>query len=546
LLFYPNQSRDERQIHQDVSTAFQGLRYSHRRRKKPAKAKTYLEANMNNSSTSGGHTRNHGHLGWLTMLLGLFIVLSLAGCGGGSSDSAGGGNGTAVLGLTDAPGDFLTYTVDVQSIKMVHSDGRVVETLPLTTRVDFAQYADLTEFLTAATVPLGAYKEAIVTLDYSNAQIEVEDPDGNAAPVTQILDSTGQPATTLQMHVQLDRNVPIAPGLARYIMFDFNLAKSNTVTLNGNSTSGYTASIQVDPVLIATVDKESPKLHRLRGPLKSVDVAGGTYDVYIRPYFRRILNNTNTYGEFHVHTSSTTVFEIDGITYTGSAGLMTLANEPQYSAVVAIGHLRLNPLRFEADEVHAGSSVPGGDLDVVKGSVIARSGDVVTLRGVTLVRNNGTVVFNDNVTVNLDPSTIVTKELDAGTHSIAEISVGQRITAFGSVTSDSTSDMQFSTLNGYVRMELSQVRGQVTSVPVTSMDYLVMKLTAINGRNPAIYDFTNTQASADSYDVVPGNLDLSGISVNDDIAARGFPTPFDNLGDDDFTAQTLIQYSISP
>jgi len=473
-------------------------------------------------------------------------VLSLAGCGGGSSDSAGGGNGTAVLGLTDAPGDFLTYTVDVQSIKMVHSDGRVVETLPLTTRVDFAQYADLTEFLTAATVPLGAYKEAIVTLDYSNAQIEVEDPDGNAAPVTQILDSTGQPATTLQMHVQLDRNVPIAPGLARYIMFDFNLAKSNTVTLNGNSTSGYTASIQVDPVLIATVDKESPKLHRLRGPLKSVDVAGGTYDVYIRPYFRRILNNTNTYGEFHVHTSSTTVFEIDGITYTGSAGLMTLANEPQYSAVVAIGHLRLNPLRFEADEVHAGSSVPGGDLDVVKGSVIARSGDVVTLRGVTLVRNNGTVVFNDNVTVNLDPSTIVTKELDAGTHSIAEISVGQRITAFGSVTSDSTSDMQFSTLNGYVRMELSQVRGQVTSVPVTSMDYLVMKLTAINGRNPAIYDFTNTQASADSYDVVPGNLDLSGISVNDDIAARGFPTPFDNLGDDDFTAQTLIQYSISP
>lgn len=501
---------------------------------------------MNNPSNSVGNPRKQAMLGWLVLLLSLVMALSLAGCGGGSDSQSTSDNGTAVLGLTDAPGDFLTYTVDVKSIKLVHADGRVVETLPLTTRVDFAQYADMTEFLTAATVPLGAYKEAIVTLDYSNAQIEVEDPDGNAAPVTEILDNTGQPVTTMQMQVQLDRNVPIAPGLARYIMFDFNLAKSNTVTLSGDSTNGYTASINVDPVLIATVDKESPKQHRLRGPLKSVNVAAGTYDLYVRPYFRRILRNTGTYGEFHVQTTSTTVFEIDGMTYTGNDGLTVLANEPQYTAVVAIGHLRLNPLRFEADEVHAGSSVPGGDMDVVKGSVIARSGNTATLRGVTLVRSDGSVVFNDNVTVTLDPSAIVTKELDAATHTISEISVGQRITAFGTLTSDSTSDMQFSTLNGYVRMELSQVRGQVTSVPATSTDYLVMKLTAINGRNPAIYNFANTQASADSYDVTTGSLDLSAISVSDDVAARGFPTPFDNVGEDDFTAQTLIQYPTSP
>lgn len=111
----------------------------------------------------------------------------------------------------------------------------MVETLPLTTRVDFARYADLTEFLTAATVPLGACQEAVVTLDYSNAQIKVEDPDGNAAPVTRILDRTGQPVTTRQMQVHLNRNVPIAPGLSRYIMFDFNLARSNAVSLRGGT-----------------------------------------------------------------------------------------------------------------------------------------------------------------------------------------------------------------------------------------------------------------------------------------------------------------------
>jgi len=501
---------------------------------------------MKNSSKSGMLPRHSAHAGWLLMLLGLVMMLSLASCGGGSSSQNASNTGTAVLGLTDAPGDFLTYTVDVTSIKMVHADGRIVETLPLKTRVDFAQYVDMTEFLTAATVPLGDYKEAIVTLDYSQAQIEVEDPDGNAVPVTEIVDKLGQPVTTLQMQVQLDRNVPIAPGLMRYIMFDFNLAKSNTVTLTGDSTTGYSASIAVDPVLIATVDKESPKLHRLRGPLKSVNLDTGTYDMYIRPYFRRMLQRTDTYGEFHVQTSDTTVFEIDGITYTGHDGLAVLATEPQYTAVVAIGHLRLNPLRFEADEVHAGTSVPGGDMDVVKGSMVARSGNTATLRGVTLVRSDGTVVFNDMATVDLDPSTIVTKELSAGTHTISEISVGQRITAFGTLTSNTTSDMQFSTANGYVRMELSQVRGQVTALPVPAADYLVMKLTSINGRNPAIYDFANTHASADSYDVTTGTLDLSSIAVNADVAARGFPTPFDNPGEDDFSAQTLIQYTTTP
>ena len=496
---------------------------------------------------SGETVRKPGLAGWLAGLVGLFLIASLAGCGGGSStDSQTTTTGTAVVGLTDAPGDFLTYTVDVLSIKMVHANGTVVETLPLKTRVDFAQYTDMTEFLTAATVPLGAYKQAIVTLDYSNADIEVEDPDGNALKVTDIKDSQGNPVTTMQMQVQLDKNVPVAIGLPRYIMFDFNLEQSNQVNITGDSTNGYSAAITVQPVLIATVDKQSPKQHRLRGPLKSVDVAAGTYDLYIRPYFRRMLKAADVYGEFHVYTSSTTVFEIDGITYTGSDGLTVLANEPQYTAVVAIGKLLLNPLRFEADEVHAGTSVPGGTMDAVKGSVIARSGDLVTLRGATLIRNDGTAVFNDNVTLTLDNSTVVTKELAAGTHTIDEISVGQRITAFGTVTDSDMSHLQFSAANGYVRMELSQVRGHVTTLPATAGDYLVMNLTAINGRNPAIYDFTNTQASASSYDINVGTLDLSGIAVSADVAARGFPTPFTNTSMDDFTAQTLIQYTTTP
>jgi len=68
-------------------------------------------------------------LAWLVMLAASFI---LTGCGGGGSESQS-GNGEVVISLTDAAGDFATYTVDVVSIKLTRADGTEVETLPLLT-----------------------------------------------------------------------------------------------------------------------------------------------------------------------------------------------------------------------------------------------------------------------------------------------------------------------------------------------------------------------------------------------------------------------------
>ena len=122
---------------------------------------------------------------WLQVAAVLAGALSLAACGGsgGSGDSGPSGGDTAsqicdpadsqtldncgsvYIGLTDADGDFLTYAVDVLSLTLERSNGAVVETLPLATRVDFAQYTDLTEFLTAATVPPGTYVGGQIRLD---------------------------------------------------------------------------------------------------------------------------------------------------------------------------------------------------------------------------------------------------------------------------------------------------------------------------------------------------------------------------------------------
>ena len=88
------------------------------------------------------------------MLSPLLIVAMLGGCGGDSGESD--QQSKLFVSLTDAEGDFTEYTVDVVALKLYRSNGAVIETLPNTTRLDFAQYVDVTEFLTAATGAPGA------------------------------------------------------------------------------------------------------------------------------------------------------------------------------------------------------------------------------------------------------------------------------------------------------------------------------------------------------------------------------------------------------
>src|SRR5262245_44088910 len=127
----------------------------------------------------------------------LALCFGVASCGGGGGESGGfpssaRESGQVVIGVTDATGDFLTYLVDVRSIELKRANGEVVETIPLSTRIDFAELTDLTELLTAATVPSGAYTSVTMTLDFTNAEIVVEDAQGNAVAATAV-DANGNP-----------------------------------------------------------------------------------------------------------------------------------------------------------------------------------------------------------------------------------------------------------------------------------------------------------------------------------------------------------------
>jgi hypothetical protein len=107
----------------------------------------------------------------------LFALLQGCGGGAGSAPTTQAGDlppaeekGELIITITDAPGDFLRYVVDVPQLTLYRANGDVVETLPFNTRIDFAELTEVSEFLTIASVPAGVYESVVLTLDYSGAE----------------------------------------------------------------------------------------------------------------------------------------------------------------------------------------------------------------------------------------------------------------------------------------------------------------------------------------------------------------------------------------
>ena len=120
-------------------------------------------------------------------------------------------SGSTVVTLTAAPSSdpFVTYRVGLVSIQLKTSSGKPgLSLLPAETTVDFTKLLDLSEVLGAATVPKGTYTSAVITLDYSAAQIIYDDGslDGIAlAPLA----SDGKALGLTIVTVSLDPGDPI-------------------------------------------------------------------------------------------------------------------------------------------------------------------------------------------------------------------------------------------------------------------------------------------------------------------------------------------------
>jgi hypothetical protein len=477
------------------------------------------------------------------------------GCGGSSSSSntsakADQSNqGRVFIGLTDAQGDFINYTVDITSLKLYKANGTEVDTLPLTTRVDFAQLTSMTEFLTASTIPSGAYVKAVLTLDYSHADIEVENAAGEAVKVAaaDIRNEKGETITTpVEVSVSLEdlSCLVIAPGIPKHLSLDFDLEATNEVTF-----SGEVPTVKIAPCLKADLSPRTDKIHRLRGPLESVDTAKGAFTLILRP-FANALCKDKDFGTARITVDGDTHYLINGTRYEGEAGLAALAQVDQYTGVVALGDVEQDDsgMSFVAREVFAGTSIPGCTSDAVLGNVVKRDGSKVVIKGATLYRKSGGIIFHNSVEVTLGSGTRVFKQFSADQLGQSQVSVGQRILVFGNLTSTDLCDLRMDASEGYVRMYLTTLSGTVVS---KSAGRLTMRLQAIDGRNVSLFDFSRTfdgatpnpanDADPDSYTVDAGTLSLASYESGEALRVKGFVNGVDAQIPPDFKARTIVK-----
>ena len=501
------------------------------------------------------HSREFGSARLLTAFL---ASLVLAACGGGSgagTESADTGGtsaeacdpgdpgtadecGTVFVSITDADGDFLSYYVDVLSLTLQRANGDVVETLPSTTRIDFAQYVNLTEFLTAATVPPGTYVGGSIRLDYANAEVSVE-VDGASAPA-EVVGTDGQPLGITELDIQLDnRNrLVVARGLPSLLTVDFDLSASHTVDISQTP-----AVATAEPFIVAEIDPVDSKDIRVRGLLVDVNLDAMSYAVDLLPFHLR----DGRFGNVRVHTSDDTAFEVDGEPYVGMEGLEAMAELETGAPTVALGTLIVADREFHAHTVFAGSSVPWADVDVVRGNVVARTGEELIVRGATLIQRSGSIIFNDDVVVTMGPNTriIKTGHPDAQLDTSA-VSIGQRIYAFGELTSENVGELSLDATNGRIRMVMTHLSGLVNSIEPDRQ--LNMTLQSIDRRRVSIFDFTGTGASPeldadpDDYEVATGNLALPNIDLAMPVRVFGFANAF-GFAPPDFEGRTVIDLS---
>jgi len=496
------------------------------------------------------------------------LLLALNSCGGGgdgapmpaagappTGNCGGSPCGLAMITITDADGDFLAYSVDVVSLTLTRANGQVVQTLPVTSRIDFTELVGVSEFVTAATVPQGAYVAGTLRLDYTNADVQVEVA-GQPVQAT-VLGEDGQPAGVIDVEVRLDNrhHLVVSNGRPALLQLDFDLAVSNSVDLEADP-----VTVTPAPIIVASVDKPDTRELRVRGPLVSVDAAAGSYDVEVRPFSHK----SAKLGRVTVHTTADTAWELDGQTYMGADGLTALAALPAGTLTAAFGTLSKSDHAFTADRVLAGSSVEDDDLDFAVGNVVAREGDTLQLSGGRMGRHDKPdhLIMRHPVTVLLGPDTSVTLAGEDAEVDIGAISVGQRVKVFGTATrSEGDDDDEANVVDdggrefddddivtidataGRVRLEVTGLAGTVTGIAEST---LTLDLDSIDRWHVERFDFTGTgtpgqDADPAAYEVDAGVLDLARFAAGSPARLYGFVAPF-GAAPPDFNARTVVDF----
>jgi hypothetical protein len=453
-------------------------------------------------------------------------------------------NGTAVVTLTATPSSdtFLAYRVGLISAQLRTVSGSTsLQVLPAGTTVDFAKLLDLSEVLGVPTAAKGTYTSAVISLDYSTAQIVYDDGSVNGVALTPVT-ASGQAAGQISVTVNLDANAPfrITAKKTSLLALDFNLAASNVV-----DTAALT--VTVAPMIAASATQIDSKPVRIRGPLVSANAGGLFFTSGVMPFEGTVRG----LGELAIATSDTTTYEVNGTESVGAAGLTQLSGAGQGALAVAFGALTTpatiaaagaSTVSFTASQVLAGSSVQGAVFDRLSGIVSARSGNTLSVEDATLIATDGTSTFIPGTTiVNIGASTLVTMlgQSTASINSPLQISVGSAIAAFGAATSGGSGNIVLDASAGRVRLDPTTAWGVVGTQGTAG---LFLDLTSLGGRLIPVYDFVGSGADPAQYSVATGALNLANAIAGAPVIVSGFPNSF-GAASPNFTATALLDPS---
>jgi hypothetical protein len=480
------------------------------------------------------------------------VLLLLAAC-----------SGTAVVTMTSTAStdNFLSYRIGLVAVQLQASSGNSGLVLPAGTTVDFATLSDVSEVLGAASLTKGTFTGALITLDYSAAQIVYDDGSVNGVTLTP-LGANGQALGQVQIKLTLDPSDPfrVTSKGASQLALAFNLGASNVVDVSGKT-------VTVTPLIAGSALPIDAKPVRVRGPLASVagiansatptlsgSTASGSFTVNAMPF-----NSTASGGgALAVILSDTTTYEINGVESTGATGQEqlaasgtgalavvygTLTNVNQIAATTTVTGTQSaatpNTVSFLANQVLAGSSVQGSGLDRVTGIVAARSGDTLAVEDATLVGAAGLETFlGGTTTVLMGANTVVTVFGQGGTqlNSTLQVSVGSAIDAFGVATVESADTAILDASAGHLRLDTTTASGLVTAQGARALN---LNLAFLGGRAIAPFDFVGSGAAPAQYEVVTPSLDLTNSTPAVPVIVSGLTALF-GAAPPNFTASTLL------
>ncbi len=455
----------------------------------------------------------------------------LGSCGGSSISPP----GTPVVTLGDTGGDFVAYRIAIDSITLTNTNGTVVTPLLTAESVDLVSLTDLTELLEVPAVPSGTYKSASITLDYTSAQVLLNvNGKGVAATVEGV---GGAVLSTVVVTVTFDPSNPlvIANAKSNRMAIDIDLAASNSI-----NTAPTTPVVTARPFLVVTPAPVDSTLIRARGLFVTAPPGSSTFVMNVRP----LIDLVSALGAVTVHTDAQTYFNINGIAYTGAAGLAVLATQFENTSIAAFGTLGdlsgITP-GFNATSVYVGASLESPLADNITGVVSKRVGDVLTVHGATYVSRVGVADALDNVAVTIGANTIVSKDgVNASGLTAQAVSVGQRVSVSGQAGVDSSNNITLDATAGQVRLAPTRVWGSLTAASPGSATLDVLSL---GNFVPAAFDFAGTgtaghDASPAAYAVSTGTINETSTALSTLLQVDGLVTAF-GAAPPDFTASAI-------